>query len=310
MSFSRSYASGVTSSLRTNFGSLAAMCIAMSCTSSLKSSVRATKSLSQLTSTSTPIFPPAWMYCATEPSLVTRAAFFCAVAAPFLRRMMIAFSRSPLDSVSAFLQSIMGAPVVSRSSLTCAAEIFTVVVLINSSSVAGRPSSAKAKTPSQRNFPQNFTRAGNAHAGRIPQRLKPHCVLFPIGTTKLVPFPVFPKPKACRLKPLCVRRKTDDVRLVFAERPTTLLQRLVFDFRRFSGGFGRRRLLARPRPENFLHADVVGSRLTLKLGGLIHRRQSFNRRLNRGRFSLLRFSNTSRQVSDLLVVQQVRAFHN
>ena len=33
----------------------------VACTSSWKSSVRATKSVSQLTSTSTPILPPAWM---------------------------------------------------------------------------------------------------------------------------------------------------------------------------------------------------------------------------------------------------------
>src|SRR6185437_2202994 len=66
-----------------------------------------------------------------EPSLVTRAAFFCALAAPVLRRMMTAFSMSPPASVRAFLQSIMGAPVRSRSSLTCAAVmLFTVVVLI------------------------------------------------------------------------------------------------------------------------------------------------------------------------------------
>src|SRR5580765_5935392 len=35
---------------------------------------------------------------------------------------------SPLASVKACLQSIIGAPVISRRSFTCAAEIFTVVV--------------------------------------------------------------------------------------------------------------------------------------------------------------------------------------
>src|SRR5438876_8579736 len=40
----------------------------------------------------------------------------------------MAASISPLDSVSACLQSIIGAPVFSRSSFTCAAEIFIVIV--------------------------------------------------------------------------------------------------------------------------------------------------------------------------------------
>src|SRR5580765_1004049 len=70
------------------------------------------------------------MYSATDPSLVTRVAFLAATETPFLRRTTTAASKSPLASVRACLQSIMGAPVFSRSSLTCAAEIFTVVALI------------------------------------------------------------------------------------------------------------------------------------------------------------------------------------
>src|ERR1700691_3297196 len=70
------------------------------------------------------------MYCATEPSLVTRAAFLAATETPFLRKTTTACSMSPLASVRACLQSIIGAPVFSRSSFTCAAEIFTVDVLI------------------------------------------------------------------------------------------------------------------------------------------------------------------------------------
>src|SRR5579872_5143018 len=42
---------------------------------------------------------------------------------------------SPLASFRACLQSIIGAPVFSRSSFTCAAEIFTVVVPIAKSSL-------------------------------------------------------------------------------------------------------------------------------------------------------------------------------
>src|ERR1022692_2027240 len=65
-----------------------------------------------------------------EPSLAARVAFFMATDTPFLRNRMIACSRSPLASVRACLQSIMGAPVFSRRSFTCAAEIFAIVVLI------------------------------------------------------------------------------------------------------------------------------------------------------------------------------------
>src|SRR5437667_6951881 len=65
-----------------------------------------------------------------------RVAFFAATETPFLRSTTTACSKSPLASVSACLQSIIGAPVFSRRSFTCAAEIFTVVVLIKS--VVGR----------------------------------------------------------------------------------------------------------------------------------------------------------------------------
>src|ERR1017187_4028922 len=70
------------------------------------------------------------MYWATDPSLVTRVAFLAATETPFVRRITTACSISPLASVRACLQSIIGAPVFSRRSFTCAAEIFTVVVLI------------------------------------------------------------------------------------------------------------------------------------------------------------------------------------
>ena len=53
-----------------------------------------------------------------RPSPATRPAFLAAAARPFLRSQSIAASRSPPVSASAFLQSIMPAPVCSRSSLT------------------------------------------------------------------------------------------------------------------------------------------------------------------------------------------------
>ena len=86
-----------------------------------KLSLRATKSVSALTSTiaatcgaeATPI----------NPSAAPRPARFAAAAKPFLRSQSTAASTSPLLSVSAFLQSIMPAPVLSRRSFTSAAVI-------------------------------------------------------------------------------------------------------------------------------------------------------------------------------------------
>ena len=104
--------------------------MATSRSSSWKSSVRATKSDSQSSSTSTPIFPPAWMYVPTAPSLVVRLAFLAAVAMPRLRSTTNAASISPLASCSAFRQSPIGAPDFSRSSFTCFASIFTAAPVV------------------------------------------------------------------------------------------------------------------------------------------------------------------------------------
>src|SRR5688572_9057177 len=84
-------------------------------------SLRATKSVSQFTSTSAPLVPSAT--APTRPSAATRPAFFAAAARPFLRSQSDASCRSPPVSTSAFLQSIIPAPEISRSSLTSAAVI-------------------------------------------------------------------------------------------------------------------------------------------------------------------------------------------
>src|SRR6516165_8313949 len=52
------------------------------------------------------------------PSFATRTDFFEAPAIPFFLRISSAFSRSPPDSVKAFLQSIIPALVFSRNCLT------------------------------------------------------------------------------------------------------------------------------------------------------------------------------------------------
>src|SRR5690606_8737112 len=58
-----------------------------------------------------------------RPSAATRPAFLAAAARPLVRSQSIDASMSPLFSASAFLQSIMPAPVRSRGSLTRAAVI-------------------------------------------------------------------------------------------------------------------------------------------------------------------------------------------
>jgi hypothetical protein len=65
----------------------------------------------------------------TTPSLASRSARLPATFWPFLRRKSIAASKSPLASVSAFLQSIIPAPVIWRNLLTSAAVIATVDIV-------------------------------------------------------------------------------------------------------------------------------------------------------------------------------------
>ena len=63
----------------------AATCMATSATSSLNLSPRATKSVSQFTSHTTPRREPEWMYAPMAPSAAMRDAFLSAEAMPFLR---------------------------------------------------------------------------------------------------------------------------------------------------------------------------------------------------------------------------------
>src|SRR5204862_5899083 len=105
---------------------------------------RATKSVSELISTKTPRRPPGAIYWAMTPSLASRVALETAVAAPFLRKRSPAALRSPLASMSAFLQSIRPAPVISRSFATEAAEISDIKKLtVKSCELIARSSKAK-----------------------------------------------------------------------------------------------------------------------------------------------------------------------
>src|SRR5690606_14747157 len=94
---------------------------ATACANAAKFSSLATKSVSELTSTIAARLPS--VAITTRPSAATRPDFFSALAWPAFRRYSTAASMSPPVSASAFLQSIMPAPVRSRSSFTCDALI-------------------------------------------------------------------------------------------------------------------------------------------------------------------------------------------
>src|SRR4029078_223070 len=69
------------------------------------------------------------MYEATIPSFAARVAFFAAVAIPFVRRIVSAFSKSPALSTRARLQSMNPALVFSRSCLTSFGSISVVAFI-------------------------------------------------------------------------------------------------------------------------------------------------------------------------------------
>ena len=94
-------------------------------TKAWKLSLRATKSVSAFTSTIAA--RPGDETTPTRPSAATRPDFFAAAARPLVRSQSTAASMSPPASVSARLQSIMPAPVLSRSSFTRAAVISGIV---------------------------------------------------------------------------------------------------------------------------------------------------------------------------------------
>ena len=85
------------------------------------------KPVSELISTATPL--PFETATPIRPSAATRSAFLAALASPLVRSQSTAASMSPFVSVSAFLASIMPAPVESRSSFTIAAVIVMVSLL-------------------------------------------------------------------------------------------------------------------------------------------------------------------------------------
>ena len=104
------------------------MVLATLLTNSTKVSFLATKSVSALTSRTTPTLPSTME--TTRPSAAMRLAFFSAAARPFSLRNSSAFSKSPFDSVRAFLQSIMPQPVCSRRFFTSAAVKLAIMIFL------------------------------------------------------------------------------------------------------------------------------------------------------------------------------------
>src|SRR6266536_1551092 len=109
------------SRVSTSAGLVAAACATMSAASCWNCSFFATKSVSQFSSI---IAPSA---AATRPLLAVRSApRLVALAWPLIRSHSTAWSKSPPDSSSARLQSIIPAPVRSRSLFTSAALMFAI----------------------------------------------------------------------------------------------------------------------------------------------------------------------------------------
>ena len=102
----------------------------------MNSSFLATKSVSEFTSTMAAALPSAADAIFTRPIAAILPAFFAALARPFSLRSSTALSISPSVSTSAFLQSIIPAPVISRSSFTILAvtaifvppDIYTIII--------------------------------------------------------------------------------------------------------------------------------------------------------------------------------------
>jgi hypothetical protein len=115
----------------TSAGFFSATSRAQSAASLRNSSFLATKSVSLLISKMLPSLPSAAMWIATTPSAATRVAALLALLPSLTRRISSAFAMSPAASVSAFLHSIIGASVFSRSSLTMLAVISAILLLQN-----------------------------------------------------------------------------------------------------------------------------------------------------------------------------------
>src|SRR5205823_1095809 len=132
-------------------------------------SLRATKSVSELTSTTTPLAPD--VTAPIRPSAATRPAFLAAFDRPFLRSQSCAACMSPPVSVRAALQSIMPAPVDSRSSLTIAAVIVAIVEYPSCLLAAGAARALRRAAVSSRECLALRNSAGGRRAGHAAYQL-------------------------------------------------------------------------------------------------------------------------------------------
>src|SRR4051812_2036566 len=144
----------------TSAPTLSATC-ATNLTSPWNCSLRATKSVSEFTSTTTPLVPA--VTAPIRPSAATRPAFLAAFDRPFLRSQSIAASMSPLFSDSACLQSIMPTPVVSLRSLTIAAVIVAIVLSL----CLARDERGEASSAAPRSAIRDFRKLNKRTGGRI-----------------------------------------------------------------------------------------------------------------------------------------------
>src|SRR5688500_6931607 len=143
-----------------------------------KFSSLATKSVSELISTITAL-PPFWA-TAMRPSAAMRLAFLSALARPDLRSHSAAASMSPLFSVSAFLHSIMPAPVRSRSSLTREAVISDMGLPQKCRAGIGQPSRYGGPGPPYEKVqPRSVARLHDIGLTRQRRRYRPERLLLP-----------------------------------------------------------------------------------------------------------------------------------
>ena len=106
------------------------ICCVVVFTKFIKFSFLATKSVSEFISLMVAVFSSALTATFTKPSLANLSAFLAALPSPFSRKISTALLISPSASLRAFLQSIIPAPVLSRSSFTICAVISAIIHLL------------------------------------------------------------------------------------------------------------------------------------------------------------------------------------
>src|SRR5208283_3290288 len=164
--------SGSAASAATSAGFFSATSRARHCAKATKSALRATKSVSQLSSTIAPCLPSSAMKAPMTPSAATRSAAFDAFAPLRMRSSCSALSMSPPASVSAFLHSIIGSPVRLRRSITMLADISAMLHLSRSSGRRAGVDSTPVDRPCRLCIPPRWLSA----AGGQPKGLMPRFV--------------------------------------------------------------------------------------------------------------------------------------